>query len=438
VRAVAVRWACHAWPKRCGRAGAAREAGVAVSRIGLELASRPASATQVRPALPSISATRTSQYSAYSMRPGHALGHAWQAHRPQRASAPRRRRQIAVVHNGIIENFAALRAEAGAIGGRVTSDTDTEVAVHLVAWQYKPRRERRRLRGLRARGAAPAGGSLHTGVANATSRHHRRGRRSRRWLSESATARCSSAPMSPPHRAHSRRPSNRSGPGGGAHCRRYEIFDSTATWMTAMLVLSHRLGPVGRRKGRLRVLHAQRRCGAARRGLDTLPATSPTAASCSTNSAFRPGASRDRQGVRRRLRTPIIRPAGQVPIEHWTRLPSSRTGQRIPLRDPVLDSHTLVVAISQSGETADTLRRCATPRSRRPGAGHLQHQRFADSARMRRRAHTRPPEIVSRRPKTFPGQIAANYLVGLALRRPAVQVPTRVEREYRALEAMPT
>jgi glucosamine--fructose-6-phosphate aminotransferase (isomerizing) len=40
--------------------------------------------------------------------------------------------QIAVVHNGIIENAAALRAELEAKGHRFTSDTDTEVLAHLI------------------------------------------------------------------------------------------------------------------------------------------------------------------------------------------------------------------------------------------------------------------------------------------------------------------
>ncbi|MDT5079162.1 MAG: hypothetical protein QOJ80_3799, partial [Mycobacterium sp.] len=44
--------------------------------------------------------------------------------------------KLAVVHNGIIENFAALRVELEATGVEFASDTDTEVAVHLVSWQY--------------------------------------------------------------------------------------------------------------------------------------------------------------------------------------------------------------------------------------------------------------------------------------------------------------
>ena len=41
--------------------------------------------------------------------------------------------RIGVVHNGIIENFAALRAELEAAGREMRSETDTEVVAHLLA-----------------------------------------------------------------------------------------------------------------------------------------------------------------------------------------------------------------------------------------------------------------------------------------------------------------
>ncbi len=45
--------------------------------------------------------------------------------------------KIFVVHNGIIENFAELRAELQAQGHEFTSETDTEVVPHLIEANYK-------------------------------------------------------------------------------------------------------------------------------------------------------------------------------------------------------------------------------------------------------------------------------------------------------------
>src|SRR5229473_3731267 len=45
--------------------------------------------------------------------------------------------KIFVVHNGIIENFAELKAELQATGHEFTSDTDTEVVPHLIEANYK-------------------------------------------------------------------------------------------------------------------------------------------------------------------------------------------------------------------------------------------------------------------------------------------------------------
>jgi glucosamine--fructose-6-phosphate aminotransferase (isomerizing) len=43
---------------------------------------------------------------------------------------------VAVVHNGIIENYEALRSRLGAEGYEFTSDTDTEVIAHLINSHY--------------------------------------------------------------------------------------------------------------------------------------------------------------------------------------------------------------------------------------------------------------------------------------------------------------
>ncbi|GAX52293.1 glutamine--fructose-6-phosphate transaminase (isomerizing) [Streptomyces olivochromogenes] len=44
--------------------------------------------------------------------------------------------RVAVVHNGIIENFALLRAELAERGHELASETDTEVVAHLIAEEF--------------------------------------------------------------------------------------------------------------------------------------------------------------------------------------------------------------------------------------------------------------------------------------------------------------
>jgi len=49
--------------------------------------------------------------------------------------------RVAVIHNGIIENFARLRAELEATGVEFASDTDTECAAHLLAAEMRALRD---------------------------------------------------------------------------------------------------------------------------------------------------------------------------------------------------------------------------------------------------------------------------------------------------------
>ena len=49
--------------------------------------------------------------------------------------------RVAVIHNGIIENFSRLRAELEATGVEFVSDTDTECAAHLLAAEVRALRE---------------------------------------------------------------------------------------------------------------------------------------------------------------------------------------------------------------------------------------------------------------------------------------------------------
>src|SRR6266849_3035342 len=63
------------------------------------------------------------------------IGHTrWATHgRPNEINAhPHATDRVAVVHNGIIENFAELRRELEGRGARFATETDTEVVAHLV------------------------------------------------------------------------------------------------------------------------------------------------------------------------------------------------------------------------------------------------------------------------------------------------------------------
>ena len=128
-------------------------------------------------------------------------------------------------------------------------------------------------------------------------------------------------------------------------------------------------------------------------------------------------------------------------IEHWTRLPVEvELASEFRYRDPVLDRSTLVVAISQSGETADTLEAVRHAKEQKAkvlaicNTNGSQIPRECDAVLYTRAG----PEIGVASTKTFLAQVTANYLLGLALAQArGTKYPDEVEREYRELEAMP-
>jgi glutamine---fructose-6-phosphate transaminase (isomerizing) len=109
---------------------------------------------------------------------------------------------------------------------------------------------------------------------------------------------------------------------------------------------------------------------------------------------------------------------GKYAIERWCRLPVEvEMASEFRYRDPVLDRHTLIVAISQSGETADTLEAVRHARQQRAWVLAVTNTIGSSIARESDAAfYTRGgPEIAVASTKAVMTQLAAVYLVGLYL-----------------------
>jgi glucosamine--fructose-6-phosphate aminotransferase (isomerizing) len=109
---------------------------------------------------------------------------------------------------------------------------------------------------------------------------------------------------------------------------------------------------------------------------------------------------------------------GKYAIERWTRLPVQvQVASEFRYSDPVLGRSTLVIAISQSGETADTLEAVRHARGQRAWVLAVTNtvgstlSREADAVLYTRGG----PEVAVASTKTILTQITAMYLVGLYL-----------------------
>jgi glucosamine--fructose-6-phosphate aminotransferase (isomerizing) len=379
------------------------------------------------------------------------LGHTrWATHgRPtDRNAHPHRDAagKIAVVHNGIIENYAVLRRELETAGVEFASDTDTEVAVHLVSQAYRL--------------GATAGDFVHSVLAVL------------RRLEGHFTLVFACADDPGTVVAARRSTPLVVGIGDGEmflgsdvaafipHTRdavelgqdqaviitadSYRITDFDGNDMTAVA----------------RTFHIDWDLSAAEKGgyeyfmLKEI-AEQPTAVAETLLGHFTDGRIvLDEQ----RLSDQELREVDKVfvvacgtayhsgllakyAIEHWTRLPVEvELASEFRYRDPVLDRSTLVVAISQSGETADTLEAVRHAKEQKAkvlaicNTNGSQIPRECDAVLYTRAG----PEIGVASTKTFLAQVAANYLLGLALAQArGTKYPDEVEREYRELEAMP-
>jgi glucosamine--fructose-6-phosphate aminotransferase (isomerizing) len=134
--------------------------------------------------------------------------------------------------------------------------------------------------------------------------------------------------------------------------------------------------------------------------------------------------------------------AAKYAIEHWTRVPCEvELASEFRYRDPVLDRSTLVVAISQSGETMDTLM----------ALRHAKEQKARVLAICNTNGSTIPresdgvlythagPEIAVASTKAFLTQLVACYLVGLHLSQVrGIKYADEVGAVVAQLQAMPS
>ncbi len=132
---------------------------------------------------------------------------------------------------------------------------------------------------------------------------------------------------------------------------------------------------------------------------------------------------------------------GKYAIERWCRLPVQvELASEFRYRDPVIGRNTLVVAVSQSGETADTLEAVRHARSQRAWVLAVSNTVGSSIAREADAVlYTRGgPEVAVASTKAVMTQITAMYLVGLYLAQVrGTRDPDEVRAHLQDLESIP-
>ena len=328
--------------------------------------------------------------------------------------------RVAVIHNGIIENFAVLRAELEDAGTALTSETDTEVVAHLLAAEMETgagdlatamRRVCRRLTGAFTLVAVAAGSPGRVVAARRNSPlvigvgdgENFVGSDVSAFMSYTREAMEVDDDQVVDLTAHSVTLTDLDGTpleprrftidwdvdaaekGGFDYFMLKEIAEQPKAVADTLL---GRLGSDGRL-----TLDEVRLADEEIRSIDKVIITA-----CGT--AFHAGL------------------VAKYAIEHWTRIPCEvEMASEFRYRDPIVDQQTLVIAISQSGETMDTL--MALRHAREQGAKVLAICN-TNGATIPRESdavlYTRAGlEIAVASTKAFLTQLVACYLVALYL-----------------------
>lgn len=332
--------------------------------------------------------------------------------------------RVAVVHNGIIENFAALRAELTDRGHELTSETDAETAAHLLAESFS------------------SCGDLAEAMRQACRRL------------EGAFTLVAVHADDPDTVVGARRNSPLVvGVGAGDGDGEYFLASDVAAF------IDHTRDAL--ELGQDQVVEVRRYGGVTVTDFDGAPAEVRTfhvdwdasAAEKEGYASFmlkeiaeQPKAVADtllgridRSGLLKldevRIPVSVLREVDKVvivacgtayhagmiakyAIEHWTRIPCEmELASEFRYRDPILDARTLVVAVSQSGETMDTL--MAVRHAREQGARVLAICNTNGSTIPRESdavLYTHAgPEVAVASTKAFLTQLVACYLVALYL-----------------------
>ncbi|MER6321154.1 glutamine--fructose-6-phosphate transaminase (isomerizing) [Streptomyces coelicoflavus] len=327
--------------------------------------------------------------------------------------------RVAVVHNGIIENFAPLRAELAERGHALGSETDTEVVAHLLAEEYSAcadpaeamRRVCRRLEGAFTLVAVHAdapdvvvgarrNSPLVVGVGEGEY-----------FLASDVAAFIAhtrdAVELGQDQVVELRRDGVRvtGFDGPPADVRSYHVdWDASAA------------EKAGYASFMLKEIAEQPKAVA-----DTLLGRIDGSGTLSLDEVRIP------LGVLREVDKVVVVACGtafhagliaKYAIEHWTRIPCEvELASEFRYRDPILDQQTLVVAISQSGETMDTL--MALRHAREQGARVLAICNTNGSTIPRESdavLYTHAgPEVAVASTKAFLTQLVACYLVALYL-----------------------